>query len=286
MEIGVGLVELHRGELRVVLGVHTLVAENAADLIHPLHAAHDEPLEGQLGGDAHIHVDVQGVVMGDKGAGGGAAGDGVEHRGLHLDVAHVVQIAPHELDEPGADLKVALHVPLTESGLLVGEAVELLRQGDEGLGQKGDLVGLDGYLAPLGLKDLAVNAHDVADVGLFELGKGLLPQLVDADIELDAALSVLKIAEHSLAHAALGHDPARHGDLFALQLFKLLLYIGAVRGDDVFGDLEGVLSRVLELLELGAANEPLLRQVQLLGGACVLLFCHVGSSCPRLSQAF
>ena len=45
VEVGVGLVELHGGELGVVLGVHALVAEDAADLIHPVQAAHDQPLQ-------------------------------------------------------------------------------------------------------------------------------------------------------------------------------------------------------------------------------------------------
>ena len=294
VEVGIGLIELDGGELGVVLGVHALVTEDAADLIHPLEAAHDEALQMELGGDTHIHIDVQGVVVGDKGPGGGAAGDGVEDGGLHLHIVPGVQVGTDVLDELGADLEGPahilvhdeVHIALTEPGLGVLQAVELLRQGDERLGQEGDLVGLDGDLAPLGLEDLALDAHDVADVGLLELGKGLFAQLVDADVELDPALAVLKITEHGLAHATFGHDPARHGDLFALHLIKLLFHIGAVSSDDVFGDLEGVLTRVLELFELGAADASLLGQVQLLGSACVLLFCHFGFLLSRLSQAF
>ena len=52
MEISVGLVELHRGEFGVVLGVHALIAEDASDLIDALHTAHDQTLQRQLGGDA------------------------------------------------------------------------------------------------------------------------------------------------------------------------------------------------------------------------------------------
>ena len=44
VEIGVGLVELHGGELRIVLRVHALIAENATDLIHPVQTAHNETL--------------------------------------------------------------------------------------------------------------------------------------------------------------------------------------------------------------------------------------------------
>ena len=106
VEVGVGLIELTGGELRVVLGVHALVAEDAADLIHSLQAAHDEPLQVQLRGDAHIHIDVQGVVVGDEGPGGGAAGDGVEDGGLHLHIAPLIQDTAQIADELAADLKV------------------------------------------------------------------------------------------------------------------------------------------------------------------------------------
>ena len=44
VEVGIGLIELHGGKLRVVLGVHALVAENATNLVHPLQAAHDQAL--------------------------------------------------------------------------------------------------------------------------------------------------------------------------------------------------------------------------------------------------
>ena len=44
VEVGIGLIELHGGKLRVVLGIHALVAENATDLVHPLQAAHDQAL--------------------------------------------------------------------------------------------------------------------------------------------------------------------------------------------------------------------------------------------------
>ncbi len=59
-------VELHAGELGVVCAIHTLVAEVLADLVYSLEAAYDEPLEIELGGDTHIHVDVEGVEMRDE----------------------------------------------------------------------------------------------------------------------------------------------------------------------------------------------------------------------------
>ena len=50
--VGVGLIDLHRGELGVVAGAHPLVAEDATQLVHPLKTAHHQPLQVQLGGDA------------------------------------------------------------------------------------------------------------------------------------------------------------------------------------------------------------------------------------------
>ena len=91
----------------------------------------------QLGGDTHIHIDILRVVVGDKGPGVGAAGDGAEDGRLHLHKAQTVQIAAQERHELAADLEVPLalrvhdqiHIPLAVADLLVGQAVELLRQG-------------------------------------------------------------------------------------------------------------------------------------------------------------
>ena len=286
VEIGVGLVELDGGELRVVLGVHALVAEDAADLIDPVHAAHDEPLQGQLGGDAHIHVDVQGVVVGDEGPGGGPAGDGVQHRRLHLHKAPAVHKVPDVLDELGAYHKVALylrvddqvHIPLAVAQLGAGQAVELLRQGQQGLAEQGDIHHPDGHLPPLGAEDHAVDPHDVADVVLFKAVILLRVHLVLPGVELDAAGFVLQIAEGHLAHPPLGHQPPGDRHLFALQGVEVLFDARGVAVRHVPGDGEGVVSALLELLQLVPADLQQLRQIFLFGRAgLVVLIGHVGS---------
>ena len=68
-------------------GDEALVAEHAADLEDPVHAADDQPLEVQLEGDAQVQRHVERVVVGDERAGVGAAGLDVEHRRLDLDEA-------------------------------------------------------------------------------------------------------------------------------------------------------------------------------------------------------
>ena len=70
---------VERGEFRVVPRRDALVAEAAIDLEQLVgKPADQEPLQVQLGCDPQIEVDVERVVMRDKGARGGAAGDRVQ----------------------------------------------------------------------------------------------------------------------------------------------------------------------------------------------------------------
>ena len=84
VEIGKGLIQLDAGELGVVLGVHALVAEDAADLIHAVHAADDQALQRKLGRDTHIHIDIERIVVRDKGSCRRAARVCNEHGGFNL----------------------------------------------------------------------------------------------------------------------------------------------------------------------------------------------------------
>ena len=187
MEISVGLVELHRGEFGVVLGVHALIAEDASDLIDALHTAHDQTLQRQLGGDAHIHINVQRIVMGDERTGSGTAGNGIEHRGFHFDIAHIVQIAAHELDELGTGDEGLLHIgvhhqvqiALTVPGIGVLEAMPLLRQRTQALGEQGQLFSLHRDLTPAGTEYFAFHADDVAQVHLPNLTESFLADLIE-----------------------------------------------------------------------------------------------------------
>ena len=81
----VRLIELQHRELGVVLARQPLVAEVAADLVDALEAADDQPLEVQLGRDAHVEVEIERVVMGRERARRGAAQDRVHHRRLDLE---------------------------------------------------------------------------------------------------------------------------------------------------------------------------------------------------------
>ena len=128
------LVELHHRELGVVPRRHALVAEDPADLEHPLHAADDQPLEVQFERDAQVQLHVERVVVGDERPGVGAAGLDVQHRRLDLDEAALVQRAAEAGDDRVADLEGPprlvvddqVGVALAEPGVGVGQAVPLV----------------------------------------------------------------------------------------------------------------------------------------------------------------
>ena len=82
--VGIGLIKLDGGKFGIVTGVHALVAEDTAHLVHLVKAAHNEPLQVQLGLNTQVHGDVQRVVVGDEGAGVGADLDGLQNGSVHL----------------------------------------------------------------------------------------------------------------------------------------------------------------------------------------------------------
>ena len=86
-------------------GGDALVAEDAADLVHPLHAAHDQPLEVQLERDPQVQLHVERVVVGDERPGVGAAGLDVQDRRLDLDEALGGERAAEAGDQLVADLE-------------------------------------------------------------------------------------------------------------------------------------------------------------------------------------
>ena len=174
--VGVGFVAFQHGELGVVLGGDALVAEDAPQLVDLVEAADDQPLEVQLQGDAQVEVLVEGVVVGDEGAGQSAPGGRLQHRRLHLDKAALVEELPDGGDDPAAHLEDLLdlgvgdevQVALAVAFFDVAEAVPFLRQGLERLGQQGEVFHPNGRLAGPGPQQLAVNPDDIADVQVLE----------------------------------------------------------------------------------------------------------------------
>ena len=84
---GVGLVGLEHGEFGVVTRAQALVAITAPDLVDALEAAHQEPLEVELGRDAHEKLHVERVVVGLERPRRRASYQSVKGGRLHLEVA-------------------------------------------------------------------------------------------------------------------------------------------------------------------------------------------------------
>ena len=287
LEVGVCLVELQHGEFRVVLGVHALVAEDAADLINLVKAADNQAFQVQLQRDAQVHVHVQGVVMGDERPCGGAACDVVQDRGLHLQVTLGVEEASQLADDLGAlDKDVAhlrvddqVNVALAVAQVGVGQAVEFFRQRQQRLGQQDSFGGTDGDFAMLGAEHLALDADDIADVPFFKLIVGLFTDNVLLDVDLNPAGSVGDIEEGGFAHRAFAHNAACNRDRLLLQLLKVVGNFLCIVGAFIAGLLEGVVAGLLQRSQFFAADAQHLGEFFLRGLSSLLVlvfqvFCH------------
>ena len=85
--VAVGLIDLEHRELGIVPRADPFVAIDAAQLVDPLDAADQQPLEVQLQRDPQEQVDVERVVMRLERPGRGAAGDRVQRRAFDFDEA-------------------------------------------------------------------------------------------------------------------------------------------------------------------------------------------------------
>lgn len=195
VDVGVGLVELTGGELGVMGLVNTLVSELSANLVDSLHSSNNKLLEVQLGGNSHVHVQVEVVVVGDKGLGGGSSSNDVHHGGLDLNEVLVVQELSDVLDDLGSHneslsggvVHDQIQVSLSESGLDVLESGLVGRQHMQRRSQQNQLLAEDGKLALtalLGLSSAGVTS-DTNDISSSD-------KIVDSPV--------------SLVVLALGHD--------------------------------------------------------------------------------
>jgi len=165
-----------------VEAVHTLVAEVFPNLIHTLKATHDESLEIEFGGDAHIHVDVERIEMGDERACAGPSGNALQGGRLHLGISGIVEEPAHGAQHGGAleerifhavvDHKVYVSLAGAQLGvvkLVESLAVFIFHDGQrlEAFAQNGKFMGVHGDLAGLRAEHEALHADEVADVQQF-----------------------------------------------------------------------------------------------------------------------
>ena len=217
VEVGVRLVPFEHRELGLVLVRDALVAEVLADLVHPLEAADDEPLEVELGRDSEVEVGLQLVRVRDERVRERSAVARLQHRRLHLDEALGVEVAPdrrHDLRAQEEDLaRVLVHeqveVALAIAGLRVGETVERVRKGAPVPREDRQLVDRERRLASSGLRGPSRGADDVAQMHVD------VARAAGVAHELDAPGAVDQVEEDELPHLAARHDAPGETSHFA-----------------------------------------------------------------------
>ena len=188
------------------------------------------------------------------------------------------------LAEYVADLGVhdEVDVALAIADLAVGEAVELLGQRSQRLGEKHELGRRNGELAAAGAQHATGGVDDVAEVELAEKPPALLAKVVHAAEELDLAGDVLEDDKGGLALAAERADAAGNGDyvlgVLAVGEIRIVLLELSRVGRDLARNGIGVHARIDERLATGTTLGPLVIRVVL---ARLGLVGHCCSSCSR-----
>ncbi len=163
-------------------------------------------------------------------------GDHLHHWRLHLHEAAAVEVVADELHHLGTDTegppRILVHdqvdITLAVAQLLIRNAVKLLRQGPQRLGQQANTLDLDREFSSLGFEQHPLGADDVTDVPLLELGVvEPLFQGVALHEELHPTGHVLDVGEAGFAHHPAAHQAAgdAHPQAHRLQLFLALVVI-------------------------------------------------------------
>ena len=243
-QVRVGGVCLHRGELWVVREVGALVSELTTKLVDALKTANKQALQRKLGCNAQVVLGVQSVVVRNERLCVCAAKNLLENRGLNLHVT----VCLHELADDGDDLGALaeyvadlgvhneVNVALAITNLAVGEAVELLWQRTQRLGEDLQRGHCQGKLAAARTHDSAGCADDVAKVEKTQELPVLLVKVVDAAEELNLAGIVLYHDKRNLALVADGADAAGDGIDFLTSLAVLEVNIALLQLSDVSGN--------------------------------------------------
>ena len=220
-EVGEGAVRLERGELRAVPGVDPFVTEVAGYFEHSLVASDHQPLEVELRRDAQAELGVQRVGVGEERTGQGPSCLRLQDGGLDLHEALRLKPVPQDGQRPEADVEDApaflvgqqVNLPLAVPGLSVAQAVPLVGQRPERLGQDLQAAHVDRELASPAGDHLAGGSHPVAQVDERLDGGRVGRKVVGPEHQLNGPAGVLDGGEAQFAVAPQGGHPpgdARH----------------------------------------------------------------------------
>ena len=221
--VRIRLVELQHREFRIVLRGKTLVAEIAVDLVDALHAAHHQPLQVQLRGDAQVEIDIQRIVVRHEGPRRRAAVQRLHHRRFHLDESARFQLPPQRSDQARARHEHLAHrgigdqvqIALAVTRLHILQAVPLLRHGKQRLREELEPLHVNAQLARARAEEIALHADDIADIHQLEEVEIALGYRVLLHINLQAFAVLLQMREPGFTHVPQRHEASgrAHPDL-------------------------------------------------------------------------
>ena len=210
-------VDLHHGELRIVIGVHCLVPEVAGYLKNFLKSPDDQPLKVEFGCDPQEEFLVKEVVVRGKRAGICSTVNRLQDRGFELEKAVVIEIPSDEGDDPAPvpeyfpalvihnQINVALAITLFD----VGQAVEFLRERAYSLAQESECVHPDGDLTQFRPEHMTRDPDDVSPLDeLVEEIELLIPKIVFTNIQLYLSRLITKVSKHGLPVVPDNIDPS------------------------------------------------------------------------------
>ena len=287
-EIGVRLVKFDGCELWVVLLVHTFVAEKTANFVNTLKATNDKALEVKFRCYAHVHVDIQSVVVSYKWTCVCATWNCVQDWCFHFDKATVIQKLADGLHDATTDNKRALNiwvgnevnVTLTVTCFKVAKSVVLFRKWQQGLGQKCDGLEFYGDFAHVCAENFAYTTNDVADIPSFECLVLVHANFVAFYVKLDCAFAIQNVAKTCFTHDTAGNHTAGNGnDLwFGFLAFN---WINKVINDLLrrmsfveLGDFEWVVAFRLQLCKFVASDLQNFVKVLFYNRCLYVLFTH------------
>ena len=205
---------------------HAFVAEAAVDFKHTFQTADHQAFQIQLGRNAQVERDVQGVVVGHERFRRCTAGNRVHHRGFDFQIMLVHHEIAHGLDDLAAfDEGIArffvgnqIDVALTVFGFLIAQAFVFVRQRAQGFGQQADVGYAHGQFTVVGFEQSTFRADDVAQVPVVEVVQDFLAHAFVVQIKLDLTGHVLNGGEAGFAHLTFEHHAAGHFDGNALRV--------------------------------------------------------------------
>src|SRR5262249_30015545 len=194
------------------------VTEVSVDFIYLFESTDDQSFEVKFWRNACIEIDVEGIMVCDKGARSGSGRKGRKHRCFDLHIAPLVEVMPDLADDSSALLedfaggeftffsfssraaRDQIDVSLAIAKLFVLHPVVFVRHRQQRFGQELEARDMQRELARFGNEKISGYADPVAMVELLIERPGVVTDIVLAEVDLQLIQSIREMCERSLAH--------------------------------------------------------------------------------------